>query len=127
MLPQDAKAIVATQLLPSKNAANTAEASGAWVAMPATEGCIVVVQSVGAVTGNLAGSLLTSANSNGAGNEAMAFDDGNNFTLVSAANNVQAKSVDARKNQGYIKYVGTVGTGPVVVDVVAEGRPKTTT
>jgi hypothetical protein len=127
MLPADAKAIELTQILPSANCANTAQATSAFVAVPAAEGCLVFTQAVGAITGTLAGALETAEAANGLNNVAMVPDDGSNFASVSAANNVQKKVVDARKNKGYIKYIGTVGTGPVNASVTVEGRPKTST
>lgn len=127
MLPAEAKAITTTQILPAANCANTAEATSDWIAVPATEGCLVFTQAVGSITGTLAGALETAEASNGLNNVAMVPDDGNNFASVSAANNVQKKVVNARKNKGYVQYIGTVGTGPVVASVTVEGRPKTTT
>jgi len=129
MLPAEAKAIATTQILPAANAADTAGATSGWVAVPATEGCLVFTQSVGAIGGGatLAGTLLTSSESNGANNVAMLPDDGNNFAAVSSANNVQKKVVNARKNLGYVDYIGTVVTGPIVLSVTVQGRPKTTT
>ncbi len=125
MFPASAKSANAQQLLEAKNCANTAGATGGWVDVRGMVGDLVVVQSVGAITGNIAGALLTSNASNGANNSAMTFDDGNNFALVSNANNIQIKTVDVNKSGGWIQYVGTVGTGPAVVAVDVIARPKT--
>ncbi len=125
MMPSEAKGLNSQQLLEAKNCANTALATGGWVDVRGMVGCLVVTQSVGAITGNLAGALLTSNAANGANNAAMTFDDGNNFALVSNANNIQCKSVDVNASKGWIQYVGTVGTGPSVVSVTVQARPKT--
>jgi len=127
MLPAEAQAIGLVNLLPPKNATDTAGATSAWVAIPAGEGCLVVSQIVGAMTGTLAGTLLTSPLANGANNVAMLPDDGNNFAAEVTANNTQKKVVNARKNLGYMKYIGTVTTGPVLVNILVQYRPKTTT
>jgi hypothetical protein len=127
MLPADAKAIVPVQIQEPVEAANTADATGAWVAMPAAEGCIVFTQSIGAMTGTVDGTLETAEAANGLNNEALLPDDESYFAQVSAANNVQKKVVNARKNKGYVQWIGAIGTGPAVVSVTAEYRPKTST
>jgi len=129
MLPAEAQAAAITQIKPPCNAANTADATGAWVAVAASEGCLVFTQETGAIgSATLIGTLETSPAANGANNVAMTFDDGDAaFATVSAANNIQKKVVNARKNLGYIKYIGTVGTGPIFVGVSMLHRPKTTT
>jgi hypothetical protein len=127
MLPAEAKALAKVNLLPAANAANTAQATGEWVAVPAAEGDYVMVQNVGNLTGTLAGAIETAEDGSGTNNVALLFDDGANFSSVSADNNIQVKSVDARKNKGYMKYTGTVGTGPCPFSVSILYRPKTTT
>jgi len=127
MLPGEAKASVPTILQEPVSVANTADATGAFVAVPHTEGSLLITQVVGALTGTVAGTLETAEASNGLNNAALLPDDGSYFTSVSSANNVQNKIVNARKNKGYIQWIGTVGTGPAVVTVTVQGRPKTTT
>lgn len=127
MMPCEAKGAKVQQMLEAKNAANTATATGNWIDVRGMVGTLLVVQSVGAITGNIVGSLNTADASNGNGEAALTFDDGNNFAAVAAANNIQAKTVDANKTKGWIKYVGTIGTGPAVVDVIVASRPKETT
>jgi len=127
MLPAEAQASVLVNLLPPKNATDTAGATSGWVAIPAAEGCLVVSQIVGAMTGTLAGTLETSPYANGANNVAMLPDDGANFADETTDNNTQKKVVNARKNLGYMKYIGTVTTGPVLLNILVQYRPKTTT
>ncbi len=124
MIPSEAKSANVQAMLNAKNCANTADATSGWIDTRGMQGSLLVIQNVGAVTGNIAGALKTSSESNGANNEAITFDDGNNFALVSAANNTQAKTIDARKSKGWIGYVGTIGTGPAVVSVAVIGRPR---
>lgn len=127
MIPSAAKSTTGLQLLEAKNCANTAQATGGWIDCRGYVGTFMVTQTTGAITGTLAGALLTSNASNGAGNTAMTFDDGNNFASVSAANNIQTKTVDVNKCSGWISYVGTVGTGPVVAAVTIYGHKKEST
>ena len=125
MFGDAAQSAVVLSLLHSANAANTAQGTGRWIATGNLVGTMIVIQEVGAVTGNIAGALKTSGAANGANNVALPFDDGNNFALVSAANNTQYKTVDARASLGWVQYVGTIGTGPAVVgvDLIARARP----
>ncbi len=126
MMPCEAKGANTQQMLESKNCANTVTATSGWIDTRAYQGTLLVIQSIGAITGNIAGALNTAEANNGLNEAAMTFDDGNNFTLANAANNLQAKTVDARKSKGWIKYVGTIGTGPAVVGVTVTGRPRET-
>ena len=130
MLPAEAKALVITQILPPVVAADTAGATTGWVAVPVTEGCLVFIQEVGALGGasTLAGALETATSNAGAGAVALLPDDGTaGFTAVAAADKVEAKSFNARKNLGYVRYTGTIAVSTVAVSVCVIGRPKTTT
>lgn len=128
MMPPEAKAAKVQQLLPSKNAANTATATGAWIDIRTMVGAPVVIQNVGAVTGSITGAIETAEDDNGTNNEALILDGAsNNFTLANAANNIQVRSFDINKSKGYVRYVGTIVTGPVVVGASIITRPKETT
>ena len=123
MIPSEAKAANVQSLFLAKNCANTAEASaGGWLDTRGFVGTLLVIQSIGVAAGNVTGSLLTSANSNGAGNAAMTFDDGNNFAAT-AGNAIEAKTVDVNKSKGYVHYVGTLAAAAAVAAVLI-GRPK---
>ncbi len=123
MFPSSAKSANTQALFLPKNCANTAEASaGGWLSTIGMVGTLLVIQSVGVAAGNVTGSLLTSANSNGAGNSALTFDDGNNFAAT-AGNATEAKTVDVNKSKGYIHYVGTLAAAAAVGAFVI-GRPK---
>jgi hypothetical protein len=123
MFPSDAKSANVQELLPPSNYANTATASnGAWVSTLGMVGTLLIIQDVGVAGGNVDGSLLSTANSNGAGNAALTFDDGNNFAST-AGNALQAKTVDVNKSKGYIKYIATLG-GASNIAVAVIGRPK---
>jgi hypothetical protein len=123
MFPPDAKSANIQSLCNPKNYANTADANnGSWVATTGMVGTLVITQSVGVAGGNVDGSLLTTANSNGAGNSALTFDDGNNFTST-AGNAIETKTVDVNKSKGYIKFIATLG-GAAAISVTMAGRPK---
>jgi hypothetical protein len=123
MFPADAKSANVQSLCPPANYANTATASNqAWKSTLGMVGTLLISQEAGVAAGNVDGSLLTSANSNGAGNAAMTFDDGNNFAST-AGNAIQAKTVDVNKSSGYVKYIATLG-GAANIQVTMIGRPK---
>lgn len=123
MLNPSAKAATQVQLLPSANAANTAQATGGWVDCRTAEGDIMVIQATGTITGSLAGGFETAPFANGTGNVAV-IPAGGNLASVSAANNIQKTFINATQNLGWLKYIGTVTTGPVVVSVTAIFHPK---
>ena len=123
MLNPSAKSCTQVALLVPGNASNTVLATGGWVDVRTAIGDIMVIQSCGALTGNLQGSFKTTANSNGAGNVALV-PAGGNFTLASAANDLQKTWIDSSQSLGYLQYIGTVGTGPVYVGVTASFHNK---
>ncbi len=123
MIPSSAKSANVQALFLPKNCANTAEASaGGWLSTIGMVGTAVVIQSVGVAAGNVTGSLLTSANNNGAGNAALLFDDGNNFTAT-AGNATEAKTFDINRSKGYVHYVGTLAAAAAVGAFII-ARPK---
>lgn len=124
MFPSDAKSANIQTILPPANYANNVVASnGTWVDTRGMVGTLLFVQQAGVAGANLTGSLVTSANSNGAGNAAMAFDDGSNTFTATAGNATEAKTVDVNASKGYVKYV-VACAGAINLGVVMLGRPK---
>lgn len=114
-----------TSLLDAVSAANTAAAtsgSGKWLDVRQYESEILVIQQTGALTGSVAGKLQYASDANGTGGTDIT---GATFTNVSAANKSYAVVVDPKQViGGFLGYVGTVTTGPVVISVTAIGRKK---
>lgn len=121
MLNNEAQAATPMRLLDPVNAANTAAATGGWIDVRQFEGDIAVTQQVGALTGSIAGAIQDATDGSGTGAANVA---GATFTSVSAANNIQEIAVSASAVRGWIRYVGTVTTGPALVAVSALARPK---
>lgn len=117
--------VTGASLLDAVSAANTAAATsgtGKWLDVRPYESEILVVQQTGAVTGSLAGKLQSATDADGAG---AADISGATFTAVSAANKTHYCVVDPKKVVGgFLGYVGTVVTGPVLISVSAHGRKK---
>jgi hypothetical protein len=106
----------------SNAASQAATVTGAAVNLMTLDfdGQIEVTQNIGAVTGSITGKLQESAD----GSTGWTDIAGATFTAVSAANNVQRLTLVAHSTAGYIRYVGTIVTGPALVSVVAGGVPK---
>lgn len=115
-------ASVASTVALSNAASQAATVTGAAVNIAALDwdGQFEVTQNIGAVTGSITGAIEDSAD----GSTGWAAVAGGAFTAVSAANNIQRVVLHASAIRGYIRYVGTIVTGPALVAVTASGLPK---
>lgn len=95
---------------------NTAAATSAWIDCTDYVGDIVIVHQAGAITGTLTATLAHASDVAGTGSTAIVPTEGA-FTVVSAANKIEKRSVPATAIQGWLQYIGTVGTGPVILGV----------
>lgn len=115
-LTQNTPAIV----LSAVSAANTAAATSVGVDLTGYEGVVSIVQQTGAITGLLSGAIQDSAD-----NSVFAAVTGATFPgSIGTANTVNAVNIDVRNVRRYIRYVGSVITGPVLVSVVLNGFKK---
>ena len=105
--------VTAVSMIDPASCANTAAATSGWIDVRAAKGPILIIQQSGAITGTLDGKLQHATSSGGAG---AADITGAVFTQVDAANKVETLNFVATTGP-YIKYIGTVGTGPVVLGV----------
>lgn len=108
-----------TALLASASCANTAAATGSGVDLKDYEGPIFITQNHGTGTGTLDGKIQDSAN-----NSSFADVSGLTFTQSTTTADIQGLVVQSKQVRRYIKYVGTVGTGPQVVGVSMVGVKK---
>lgn len=119
----DAGSMSPVSLLTPGEKADTAAATGSWVSVSGYEGQIVFVQHVGAVTaGSIAGKIQSASDDQGTGAADIA-----TFTSVTTSNdnpNAQRASVPARACGAYVRYLGTITTGPAVVGVEMLASPK---
>ena len=109
-----------SNLLAAVSAANTAAATGLGVDLKDYEGPMVVVQNHGVSTGTLDGKIQDSAD-----NSAFADVAGLTFTQSTTTADVKSLTLQSKQVRRYVKYVGTVGTGPQVVGVTITGVKKT--
>ena len=107
-----------SSLLAAVSAANTAAATGTGVDLQDYEGPLVIVQNHGVSTGTLDGAIQDSAdNSTGWTNVAT-------FTQSTTTADVKSLALQSKQVRRYIRYLGTVGTGPQVVGVSVTGVKK---
>lgn len=121
MLNNEAQAATPVRVIDPVSAANTAAATSGWIDVRQYEGDLAILQAVGAVTGSIAGRIQDATDGSGTG---AADVTGATFTTVSAANNAQEIAVSANAVRGWIRYIGTVVTGPALVSVSLLARPK---
>lgn len=107
-------------LLAAASCANTAAATGTGVDLRDYEGPVVVTQNHGVSTGTLNGKIQDSAD-----NSSFADVTGLAFAESTTTADVQQLVVQSKQVRRYIRYVGTVGTGPQVVAVTLTGVKKT--
>lgn len=107
------------ELLAAGSKAATANATGSAVDVSAYEGPMVVVQNIGAITGSIVGKIQDSAD----GSTDWQDVTGAAFTSSSAAGQ-KSMVIEPDSTRKYIRYLGTITTGPSVMAVVAIGKAK---
>ena len=108
-----------TTLLAAVSAANTAAATGTGVDLLDYEGPMLVTQNHGVSTGTLDGKIQDSAD-----NSAFADVAGLTFTQSTTTADTKTLVIQSKQVRRYVRYLGTVGTGPQVVGVTMSGVKK---
>lgn len=125
MLGNEAQACSVVSLLTPGSKAATANATGTGVLVAEYEGDLMITQHVGAITGTLDGKLQQCDDSGGTG---AADISGATFAQVTTSNddpNIQKITIPAGSlTKPYLRYVGTIGTGPSIVGVQLHARSK---
>lgn len=107
------------------SAANTAAATSAAIDLQGYDGVVQFIQQTGAVTGTLDGKIQDCDTSGGTYADLPGTPNpGLIGAQVTAANKIQTVSLDTRSVRRFVKYVGTVVTGPVLISVVMIGNKK---
>lgn len=109
----------AVNLLASASCANTAAATGTGADLLEYDGPVLVVQNCGTGTGTLDGKIQDSAD-----NSAWADVSGLTFTQKTTTADLQKIAFSADSVRRYVRYVGTIVTGPQVVGVTLVGFKK---
>jgi hypothetical protein len=121
MLNNEGQSSAKVQLLPPASRGAGA-ANGAWIDARAYEGDLVCVCSTGAVTGSVAYKIQDATDGSGTG-----VADITGATAAGAANSDTAIIVNANNVRGWIRFVATVTTGPVLCGATLLSHPKYTT
>ena len=106
-------------LLAAASAINTAAATGTGVDLRDYEGLCLVIQNHGTSTGTLDGKLQDSDD-----NSTFADVAGLAFAQSTTTADTKALSFQAKGVRRYVRYLGTVGTGPQVVGVTLSAQKK---
>lgn len=126
MLGNEGQAASVVQMLVPGAKANTAGATSAWIDVRAYEGDLVIVSQVGAVTaGTITPTIEHASDGSGTGAAAITPNEGA-FTAVTTSNDplTEKRTINANAVLGWIRYVGTIATGPADVAVALLSRPK---
>lgn len=122
MLGNEAQASTTTLLLSPVSAANTAAATSGWIDVRYREGDLMFVVQTGALTGSLTWTVEHASDSGGTGAAAITPNEGA-FT-AGAANQTQKRTVNSNHVAGWVRCVGTIVTGPVLVAASVSARTK---
>lgn len=124
MLNNEAQAATLTTVVNSASCANTAAATSAWIDCRGCEGDLEFIVLPGAITGSLTPSFEDATSSGGAGNAAIT---PNETPAACVANTPVKYTINAKAHRGWVKFIGTIVTGPSLLGVVLQRRPKYTT
>jgi hypothetical protein len=108
-------------LLAAASCADTAAATGSAVDLLDYCGGAIIVQNHGTSTGTLTGKIQDSAD----GSTDWQDVSGASFTQSTTTADIKAIALQTKQVRRYIRYVGTVGTGPQVVGVSLTAVKKT--
>ena len=122
MIGNDALAASHVTVLPAVSAANTAGATSGWIDVRKYKGTLLFTVNTGSVTGSVAGKLQSATDSGGTG---AADITGATHTAISSSNGVATIAIPATTCP-YVKYIGTVTTGPVLMSVTLMAHPGLT-
>lgn len=123
MLGNEAQAATATILLSPVSAANTAAATSAWVDARAYEGDLLFTVQSGALTGSITWTIEDATDGSGTGAAGITPNEG--AFAAGAANQIQKRTINASAIRGWVRCVGTIVTGPVLVAANLKARGKT--
>lgn len=123
MLGNEAQAATLTTLLATVSAANTAAATtGTYLDVRRIEGDVEIIILPGAITGSITPQINDATDSAGTGAAAITPNEGAPTALV--ANTARKYTVKANSTRGFIGFIGTIVTGPALIGVSIQGRPK---
>ena len=124
MLANQAQASEPVILLNPISASATVNATSAWVDVRKYEGDLLVKVQSGALTGSITWTIEDATDGSGTGAAGITPNEG--AFAAGAANQIQKRTVNAGATRGWIRVVGTIVTGPVLVAAALLSHPKYT-
>ncbi|HKQ24094.1 MAG TPA: hypothetical protein VJT81_06595 [Burkholderiales bacterium] len=128
MLANQGQAAELVTMLAAVSAAATVNATSAWIDVRKYEGDLVIVSNIGIVSaGSITPTIEDATDGSGTGAAAVTPAEGA-FTAVTTANDPlhEKRTIPAGSVRGWIRYVGTIVTGPALVGVSLLAHPKYT-
>ena len=128
MLGNQGQAAESVVMVAAISAAASVNATSAWIDVRKYEGDLVILSNVGIVTGgSITPTIEDATDGAGAGAAAVTPTEGA-FTAVTTANDPlqEKRTIPAGSVRGWIRYVGTIVTGPALVGVSLLAHPKYT-
>lgn len=122
MLGNEGQASIIKKLLDPVSAANTAAATSAYINMKDAEGDLMIVVAVGAITGSFTPTFEHASDSGGTGSVAIVPNEGAIGAMT--ANTTVKRTIRKDAIQGFLRILGTIVTGPVLVSCSVTHRQK---
>lgn len=116
MISTSGRSETPVQLLAPASCANTAAATSTWIDVSKTKGDLVFTVNIGAVTGSIAPKIRTATDNSGTGAADLDMNEGA-WTTQTTANHVEQRTAVKNATKGFVQFVGTIVTGPVLVGV----------
>jgi hypothetical protein len=115
------------KLLDPQSAANTAAATSGWIDVRQYIGDVEFEIATGAISaGSISWDIQDATDNAGSGSASIAASLAEGATFVNTANQVQKKSIKAHSTRGFVRVIGTIVTGPVLVQAALQSMPKNT-
>lgn len=124
MLGTKSQADTITKLLDPVSAAATVNATSGWVDVRQFEGDVEFEIATGAITGSISWDVQDATDSGGTGVASIAASLNEGATFVNTANQVQKKTIKKHSTRGFVRVIGTIVTGPVLVQAALQALPK---
>lgn len=125
MLANSGQAAKVVKMLDPVSAAATANATSGWIDVNEAEGDLEFIAQVGALTGSITWTIEDATSAAGAGAAGITPNEG--AFAAGAANQVQKRTINASAVRGWVRIIGTIVTGPVLVAASVQYHPKYTT
>jgi hypothetical protein len=124
MLGTKNQADAIVKLLDPVSAAATVNATSSYVDVRQYEGPVEFEIATGAITGSISWDIQDATDAGGTGVASIASSLNEGATFVNTANQVQKKTINAKSTRGFVRVIGTIVTGPVLVQAALQALPK---